>query len=356
MQPNAPHHDHDHAPLDPAPAGDSPVLVEVTRGGMVESRHRGAFVVADAEGKVLLHAGEPERLVYPRSAIKPLQALALVESGAADAFGCTPAEISLACASHDGEPLHSEAVKAWLDRLGMTPADLECGSHLPYNEAAAHALIREGRAPGPEHNNCSGKHSGFLAVAQQLGVPHQGYIDFSHPVQQTLLGILESLCGLDLRDAPRGIDGCGIPQYGTPLGNLALAMARFADPADQPERRQQACRRVREAIAAEPAMIAGERRFCTKVIRATKGRALVKTGAEGVFCAAIPELGLGVALKIDDGAGRAAEVALGALLGRLGIVDAALAETLQPILRPSILNRAGRSVGEIRPVEEVFQA
>ncbi|SMF72775.1 asparaginase [Tistlia consotensis] len=348
---------HPHS-ADPSPtrpdtgASANPVLVEVTRGSMVESRHRGTFAVCDNEGHVVLQAGDIERLVYPRSAIKPLQALALVESGAADAFGCTPAEISLACASHDGEPLHSEAVKAWLGRIGLAPADLECGSHLPYNEEAAHALIRADKAPGPEHNNCSGKHSGFLSVAKRLGVPIAGYIEFGHPVQQMLLGILESMSGLALIEAPRGIDGCGIPQYGTPLGNLALAMARFADPADQPERRQAACRRVREAIVAEPAMIAGERRFCTRMIRATGGRAIVKTGAEGVYCAAIPELGLGVALKIDDGAGRAAEVTMGQLLRRLGIVDETLAEQLRPILRPTLHNRVGRAVGEIRPVQD----
>lgn len=343
------------APAEPAFATANPVLAEVTRGNLVESRHRGAFAVADLEGKVLLHAGDIERPVYPRSAIKPLQALALVESGAADAFGCTPAEISLACASHDGEPLHSEAVKAWLARVGLAPGDLECGSHLPYDEAAAHALIRAERAPGPEHNNCSGKHSGFLCVARQLGVDHHGYVEFGHPVQQTLLGILESMSGLDLRGAPRGIDGCGIPQYGLPLGNLALSMARFADPADQPERRRRACERIRAAIVAEPAMIAGERRFCTRMIRATGGRAIVKTGAEGVFCAAIPELGLGVALKIDDGATRASEVVMGRLLRRLGILDAGLAESLQPILRPTVRNRAGLAVGEIRALDAPFE-
>lgn len=342
------------SPVPPPPptAAANPVLVEVTRGNLVESRHSGAFAICDAEGRVLHRAGDIERPVYPRSAIKPLQALALVETGAADAFGCSPAEIALACASHDGEPLHSEAVVAWLARLGLSPADLECGCHLPYNEAAAHALVRAGRAPGPEHNNCSGKHAGFLCVARQLGVPHAGYIDFGHPVQQSLLGILESLSGLDLRGAPRGIDGCGIPQYGMPLGNFALAMARFADPAGQPERRRAACERVRAAMAAEPAMVAGERRFCTRMIRATGGRALIKTGAEGVYAAAIPELGLGVAVKVDDGAGRAAEVVTGALLRRLGVIDEAQAESLRPLLRPTLHNRAGRAVGEIRPVED----
>ena len=333
---------------------ENPVLVEVTRGEMVESRHRGAFAVVDVEGNIVHSAGDVERDVYPRSAIKPLQALALVESGAADAFGVDDRELALACASHQGETVHVETTRAWLARLGYSNADLECGAHLPYAESAAHAMIRQGQAPQALHNNCSGKHAGFLTVARQLGVSPQGYIKFEHPVQQSVLGILEMMSGLDLRGAPRGIDGCGIPQYALPLGNLALAMARFADPADQPERRQSACARVRKAMAAEPMMVAGTHRFCTDVIVASGGGALVKTGAEGVFCAALPELGLGLALKIDDGATRASQVATGALLRRLGAIDAETAETLAHQLNPELRNRAGTLVGEVRAAEGLF--
>jgi len=333
---------------------ENPVLVEVTRGEMVESRHRGAFAVVDVEGNIVHSAGDLERDVYPRSAIKPLQALALVESGAADAFGVDDRELALACASHQGETAHVETARDWLARLGYSDADLECGAHLPYAESAAHAMIRQGQAPQALHNNCSGKHAGFLTVARQLGVSPQGYIKFEHPVQQTVLGILEMMSGLDLRGAPRGIDGCGIPQYALPLGNVALAMARFADPADQPERRQSACARVRKAMAAEPLMVAGTNRFCTDVIVASGGRALVKTGAEGVFCAALPELGLGLALKIDDGATRASQVATGALLRRLGAIDAETAETLTHQLNPELRNRAGTLVGEVRAAEGPF--
>ena len=341
----------DKAPRQDAESGGAaanPILVEATRGDMVESRHRAAVAVVDGDGTVVLQAGEIERLVYARSAIKPLQALALVESGAAEAFGLGDAELSLACASHNGEPRHAETVAAWLERISCSAADLECGAHLPYHQPSLEALLRSGQEATALHNNCSGKHSGFLSVARHLGYPTEGYIRFEHPVQQMVLGILETLSGLDLSAAPRGIDGCGIPVLGMPLGNLALAMARFADPSNQPEGRQAACARLHAALAAEPFMIAGSGRFCTRVIEATAGRALVKTGAEGVYCGALPEQGLGFALKVDDGAGRAAEVICGRVLRRLGVIDEAQTAALAGAFQPSLLNRAGTTVGELR--------
>jgi L-asparaginase II len=335
---------------DRSKAGEAadPIMVEVTRGPMVESRHRAAFAVADTNGKVVMHAGDVERPVYPRSAIKPLQALALVETGAADAFALDDAEIALACASHNGEGRHVKTVRAWLDRIGCTTDDLECGAHLPYDEAALVALLRGGESATPAHNNCSGKHAGFLSVARHLDYPTAGYIKIEHPVQQRILGILETLAGCDLGDAPRAIDGCGIPTLGIPLGNLALAMARFADPADQPEARQAAVARIRKAVAAEPFMIAGTGRFCTRMMELTGERALVKTGAEGVYCAALPELGLGIALKVEDGAARAAEVIMAQLLVRLKVLDEADTPALKNLLTPTLFNRAGREVGGLR--------
>ncbi len=330
-------------PLGPDDAGN-PVFVEVTRGDMVESTHRAAFAVTDTAGKVVMHAGNIERPVYPRSAIKPLQALALVESGAAEAFDLGDAEIALACASHGGEPRHVETVERWLERIGCSVDDLECGAHLPSNESAMIDLIAGGREPSALHNNCSGKHTGFLTFARHLGHPTAGYIKFEHPVQQRVLGILESMTGCDLAHAPRGIDGCGIPTIGVPLGNMALAMARLADPADQPDRRQTAAARIRRAMAAEPFMVAGNDRFCTRAMELTGEKAQIKTGAEGVYCASLPELGLGVALKVDDGAGRAAESLMARLLVRLGVLSQIQAESLIP----PIVNRAGRRVGELR--------
>ena len=326
-----------------APRATNPVLVEATRGDMVESRHRAAFAVADARGRVVASAGDIERPVYARSAIKPLQAIPLVESGAAEAFGLGDGEIALACASHRGEPRHVGAVTAWLARIGCSVADLECGTHPPSDAGALAELLGARGTPHAAHNNCSGKHAGFLTLARHLNAPTEGYIRIGHAVQQRVLGLLEVMTGLDLGAAPRGIDGCGIPVLAVPLGNLALAMARLADPADQPEPRQAACARIRAAMAAEPFMISGTGQFCTRVISETAGRALVKTGAEGVFCGSLPERGLGIALKIDDGAGRAAEVAMAGLLARFGLLEVAHA-----LCAPPLHNRAGAVVGELR--------
>jgi len=333
----------------PAEAAANPLLVEVTRGSQVESRHRASFAVVDTEGKVVVSAGDTDQAVYARSAIKGLQAIALVESGAADAFKVSQPELALACASHSGEPRHVEAVTAWLARVGLTAADLECGPQLPGYEPALIALLAGGGTATAAHNNCSGKHSGFLTLARHLGGPTKGYVNYEHPVQQRILGVLEGMTGLDLGSAPRGIDGCGIPVIGIPLGNMALAMARLGNPDDQPEPRQEACRRLREAVAAHPFMVAGTGRFDTDVMTMTGAKAFTKTGAEGVYCAALPEHGLGIAVKVDDGAGRAAEIIMGRLLAHFEVLSEAEAARLGGLYRNPVLNRAGRTVGEVRP-------
>lgn len=332
---------------------DSPIAVEVTRGAMVESRHRVSIAVVDADGRVVHSSGAFERVVYGRSAIKPLQAIPLIESGAAAAFNLSAAEVAIACASHDGEARHVETVQAWLPRIGCEVSDLECGAHLPYHQASMIALLRSGGEATAAYNNCSGKHTGFLTLAKHMGVETSGYIKYEHPVQQRILGLLESMCGLDLGDAPRGIDGCGIPVIGIPLGNIALGMARMADPSSQPEARQAACKRILDAMAAEPFMVAGSTRFCTRIMEATGGRALVKTGAEGVYCGAIPELGLGFALKVDDGATRAAEVATGQILRKLGIISDTHATSLAELIEPPLFNRAGTKVGQVRAAKDM---
>jgi L-asparaginase II len=295
----------------------NPIFVEVTRGSMVESRHRAAVAVVDANGTTIMAAGNIDRPAYPRSAIKPLQALAFIESGAADRYGLGPREIALACASHSGEPQHVELVLAWLRRIGCSAADLECGAHAPVNATASRDLIAAGRSPGPEHNNCSGKHAGFLTLARHLDVPTAGYIGIDHPVQRAVRAVLADMFGCNLDDVPVGIDGCGIPQYGVPLQAIARGMARLADDGSLGGARRDAARRVREAIAAHPFLTSGTGRFCMRVMDLTGERALVKAGAEGIYAAAVPGRGLGIAVKIDDGAGRAAEVVIGHVLVRL---------------------------------------
>jgi L-asparaginase II len=332
----------------PDGGGQGPLLVEITRGDMVESRHAVSFAAVDAAGRRLAWRGAVESPVYARSAIKGLQALPLVETGAADRWGLGDAELALACASHSGEPRHVDSVLAWLERMGLSASDLECGSHLPYHEPSAAALIREGRRPSPAHNNCSGKHAGFLATARHKGELAKGYIGADHPVQRRVTRALEEMCGVELARAPTGVDGCGIPTIGIPLESLALGMARLADPAGLPEGRRDAAERIRSAVAAEPFMVAGTGRFCTDVMAQTGARAFIKTGAEGVYCAALPEQGIGIALKVADGAGRASEAAMAHLLERFGALDEASRQALADRLHPSIFNRAGRLVGSIR--------
>ena len=328
----------------PAP----PILIEVTRGDMVESRHIGSAVAVDANGGVVAAWGDPEQVVYARSAIKPLQALPLVESGAADRYGVSPAELCNACGSHGGEPAHVQLVQAWLARIGLSPDELECGSHLPSYTPAAHALLRAGEAPGNAHNNCSGKHTGMLTHTVHLGEPPRGDILAHHPAQLRVRAALEGMTGLNLSMAPRGIDGCGLPQYGMPLRALAHGMARMADPAHLPAERKAAVERIRSAIAAEPFYIAGTGRFCTELIQAAGGRTLIKTGAEGVYIAILPEQGLGVAVKIHDGTPRALPVALGAILRRLGALDDAAWAALSHHVTPVLRNHAGTEVGAVR--------
>ena len=338
-------------PARPAASGaeTAPVLVEVARGGMVESRHRGRAVVADRNGKVVAHWGAVDAPIYPRSAIKPIQAIPLIETGAADAFAVSDEEIALACASHNGEPAHTERVAAWLARLGLGEGDLACGPQAPRQDRDRQALNRDGREPGRLHNNCSGKHAGMLATARHKGEPTADYHQLTHPVQQRVLGVLEHMTGQDLGVVPRGIDGCSIPTLAMSLGGLAVAMARFADPADLPERRIQAVMRIRRAWAGQPHMVAGDDRYDTDLLRATAGRVLVKTGAEGAYGAALPEFGLGLALKIEDGASRASTVALTAILQGLGALARSEAQAMAAWARPTVVNWAGDAVGEIRP-------
>ncbi|HEX4199842.1 MAG TPA: asparaginase [Caulobacteraceae bacterium] len=326
----------------------NPVLVELTRGGRVESWHRGAVAIADASGRLIWSAGDIDQPVFARSALKMLQALPLVESGAADAFNVSPPELALACASHSGEPFHVDAVAAWLERIGCDEADLACGAHVPGNAVAAQTLLREGAMPCRLHNNCSGKHAGFLTVARRLGVDTRGYEQPDHPVQRLALGAIAEMCGLDAAALPIGVDGCTAPAAATPLSALAAAMGRIADPSSLAPARAEAARRLYAAVRANPLYVAGTGRACTALIEAAGGKATVKTGAEGAFVAVLGELGLGVALKIDDGAGRASETAVAAILASLRVVDGA-DPAVQALAEAEVLDTTGRVVGARRP-------
>jgi L-asparaginase II len=323
-----------------------PVVIEVTRGPLVESRHEGIAAIVRADGTVVDSWGDIDARILPRSANKPIQAMAFVESGAVEKFGLGDEHISLSCASHNGEKRHVDTVRAWLKRVGLGEADLECGTHPPRLQASIEALVRESALPTAAFNNCSGKHSGFLTTAVTYGEPTQGYIKYDHPVQRRLREVMSDLSGEKADDYAYGVDGCGIPTLATPLRSLARAMASMADPSSLSSRRADAARRIQAAINAEPFMMAGTGRFCTRVNGLLPGKAQVKTGAEGVFCAMLPTLKLGIALKMWDGAGRAAEIAMATLLGHLGLLPA---DGREELLHPPVKNVVGLLVGEMRP-------
>ena len=322
----------------------NPVVVEVTRGGRVESEHRGAGAVVDADGGVVFAFGVVGRPVFPRSAVKAIQALPLIESGAADRFGLSDEELALACASHSGEPAHVAGAASILAKAGRDETALACGVHWPSNAEAARALARSGAEPSALHNNCSGKHAGFVCVACALGLPAEGYETAEHGVQRAVKAALEDVCGEPLDDSRRGLDGCSIPTYAISLQGLARGFAKMATGRGLGPARAAAAQRLFAAVAAHPFHVAGTGRFDTLAMTALGGRVFTKTGAEGVFCAALPELGLGLAVKADDGAGRAAEVMIAALIARFAETPEAFAR----LMRPRLTNWRGSPVGEIR--------
>jgi L-asparaginase II len=324
---------------------ENPIVVEATRGGRVESAHRGAGAVVDADGATVFAFGDVERPVFPRSAVKAIQALPLIESGAADRFRLTPQELALACASHSGEPEHVACAAGMLAKAGLGEPALACGAHWPLNAEAARALAREGREPTQLHNNCSGKHAGFLCAACAMGAPADGYEQPGHAVQREIRAALEDVSGERLDDDRRGLDGCSIPTYAISLKGLARGFARMATGRGLAPQRAEAARRLFAAISAYPFLVAGTGRFDMRAMTLLTGRAITKTGAEGVFCAALPELGLGLAIKADDGAARAAEAMIAALISPFLQAP----EGFAALARPKLTNWRGREVGEIRP-------
>jgi len=333
----------------------SPVLVEVLRGSLLESEHRGRVAVIDADGNAVLRLGDVARPVFPRSAVKPLQALPLVETGAADRFGFGDDELAVASASHAGEPAHVALVEHMLARAGLDAAALVCGAHPPIHAPSAQALARSGREPSALHNNCSGKHAGFLCVACAMEANPAGYADPAHPVQRAVKAAIEGIAGVALEDRSRAIDGCSVPTWALPLEKLAHGFARFGTGRGLDPHRAEAAARIRAACAANPYLVAGTGRFCTRVMAHFGGRVLVKGGAEGVLCGALPEAGLGIAVKCDDGAARAAEVVMAALISRLLALDDADRGALAPLVQPGLRNWNGVEVGVLRPSDLLAQ-
>jgi L-asparaginase II len=329
----------------------NPELVEVLRGGRVESRHTGAVAVFDAAGRAVLSLGDIDRPVFPRSAVKAIQALPLVESGAADALGFGDKELALACASHSGEAGHVELAEKMLASASFGKEALECGAHWPTNQDAMLVLARSGGKPSALHNNCSGKHAGFLCACRHMRLNHPGYVEPEHPYQQAIARTMQEVTGAEHGEQNRGIDGCSIPTYAVPLKNLAIGFARMATGAGLPADRAAAAKRLLAACMAEPYFVSGADRADLKLMQAAPGRIFVKTGAEAVYCAAVPELGLGIALKCDDGQGRASEVTVAAVLAKLLEKDDAVRASLADLVEPQLHNWRGKHVGALRPAD-----
>jgi L-asparaginase II len=333
----------------------NPILVDVLRGNAIESTHCGALAVLDADGAVVASLGDIERPIFPRSAVKVLQALPLVASGAADQLGLGDDELALACASHGGEEIHAQTAARMLAKAGLDVNALECGAHWPYHEASARMLAAQGREPNALNNNCSGKHSGFLCLACALhgGKPDlrqfvRGYIKPEHPVMREVTAALQAATGYDLSNTPQGTDGCSIPTFAIPLRHLAHAFARVGTGTGLNAGHAAAARRLRSAVASAPYLVAGQGRFDTRVMERLGARVFCKVGAEGVFCAALPERGLGVAIKIDDGNNaRAAEVVMAAVIEAFVTLDDGDATFMRSLSDAEMRNWNGIEVGRL---------
>ena len=333
----------------------NPLLVEALRGGIVESLHRGAVAIVDADGAVHTALGDIDRPIFPRSAVKVLQALPLVASGAADKLQLTDEELSLACASHGGEERHVQTAMSMLAKAGVDFQSLECGTQWPSYDGATKALAAAHRQPNALNNNCSGKHSGFVCVGCMMAEGRdvsafvKGYVQPDHPVMREVTASLQAATGYDLSRAARGTDGCSIPTYAIPLRHLAHAFARVATGVGLSSAHASAAKRLRQAVAKAPFMVAGAGRMDTRVMERFGERVFCKVGAEGVYCAALPELGLGVAIKMDDGNNaRACEVAFAAVLERLLPLSADDGTFLRSFSDATLKNWNGIEVGRLR--------
>lgn len=320
-------------------------LVELWRGDLLESHHLGHVVICDGAGQVLQSWGNPDAQVYPRSSAKMIQALPLITSGAAAKYGLGPRELALACASHNGAAIHVEGVSDWMGRLGLGEADFCCGPQTPKDAEEHKRLILAGAAPGRLHNNCSGKHAGFLTLNQHLGAG-PAYTEVDHPVQQAVRAAFEEVTG---ETSPYcGLDGCSAPNFSCTMTGMARAMGWFASAHTRSDRMSEAAVQLRSAMAAHPDLVAGEGRACTKLMRAMDGKVAIKTGAEGYYVAILPDRQIGVALKAADGSTRAAECAIATLLVALGALDADHPVVADYVDAP-IRNWAGLQCGVMKP-------
>ncbi|MBK9323566.1 MAG: asparaginase [Bdellovibrionaceae bacterium] len=327
----------------------TPLTVEVLRGPIVESQHRVMAVVVDERAVPVMYWGNIDYLTYPRSGIKMLQALPLIESGAAEAFKFENRHICLACSSHRGEKNHLACVIEMMKAAGISESQLFCGPHFPANEEAAHEMIRRGQPIGPICNNCSGKHVGMIATCLHLKENPQGYENYDHNCQIRVRKVLSETMRLDMNKAYYGVDGCGIPTYAVPLQNLAIGMMALINPKES-EVRRAAAQTILNAIKENSFYLSGTDDFTSDIIQKTQGNCLIKNGAEGVFCGVLPGKGQAFAIKAEDGASRAAQAVVSFLLQKLGAIKADEVVKLKKYFEPKIKNWKGFEVGSIRVV------
>ena len=346
-------------------SASNPDLVHALRGGIVESFHRGALAIVDADGRLVTSLGDVDRPIFSRSACKLLQALPLVASGAAEAFGLDDAELAMACASHSGEPAHVATVARVLAKAGLAGSALECGAHWPYADSAIKSMARAGDVPTALHNNCSGKHAGFVCVgclmARAAGREPaefvRGYSRPDHPVMREVTAALAAATGADLSTAPVGTDGCSIPTYAIPLRQLAHGFARVATGVGLRGDHARAAKRLRQAVAASPFHVGGTLKFDSRVMQRLGQRVCCKVGAEGVYCAALPDQGLGVAIKLDDGnTARAAEVVMAAVIEALVPLAADEPAFMRGFSDAALVNWNGIEVGRLQASGGLRQA
>lgn len=327
----------------------SELIIQVIRGQLTECVHQGHLVVVNERGDILHSSGQPTYVTYARSTAKLIQAIPVIESGAADHFNFSEEELALFCASHNGEKEHTETVLRVLNKINLCDDHLQCGVHEPFHGPTAASMREHGVKPTTLHNNCSGKHSAMLALAVHLNLPIDNYLSIDHPVQQFMLQTVSEMSGVPADQLYIGIDGCGVPVFGMGLHQLATAYARLGNPAQLNHTRAEACRRIVQAITRHPYHLAGSERFDTTLIRATKGRIIGKMGAEGVYAITIPEEGLGIAIKIEDGAKRALHPAVAEALVQLKLLTVQEQTELESFRNPLIRNWQGTIVGSIQP-------
>lgn len=319
--------------------------VKVYRGNYLESTHDVHIAIVNTKGELLYSYGDPKRPTFPRSSMKPFQAVPVLETGAADAYHFEEADISLICASHSGEPRHRKRVLQIIDRIHLKESDLQCGTHIPRDMDSYHALIKTGGELTPSYSNCSGKHSGMLTAAVHMHEDVSTYRELIHPHQQRILSAIEAICGYPKGKIEISVDGCGVPVHRLPLKNTALGFARLAQPKDTSH--SQALERVRNAMIKHPEMVGGKERFDTDLMEVFQGNIVAKAGAEGVQCLGIVELGIGIAVKVEDGNARATSVVAMEVLRQLGVGNEAIFQKLESYVTAPVLNAREERIGRI---------